>query len=206
MMRRLIFLLLALGMVLGTLISCGGSGGGSAPAPAVQAPLPARPPEPAAQRTLCYVNPVSSGFRLEVDPATNNTPHLVLHLKGPDGLEGRGVAFYLHAHADRLAWSTPPGATGLVRNGGLWDPGAAEPRLMRAKARDGVLQVGLFQRDGAAVRMGQAPLASLALDLKAGAATGRVDLWLPGDQSALFLDAARNLQPFVLAVGTLTVQ
>jgi hypothetical protein len=181
---------------LALLSACGGSSGASSKS----GPAPDRP------RVLVYTNPPARGFRLEVDPATNRSGRLVLHLVGPAGQRARGVAFHLHADPDRLSWGQPGSGSGWLRPGDVWRPGEAEPRLCRAKVADGTLQAGLFHRDGDAPVLGSAPLAAIALDLKPGAAPGPVALTQPEGRPPVFLDGDRELRPLALGVGTLHVQ
>ena len=155
---------------------------------------------------LHYTNPPAVGFRLEVDPATNDTQHLVLNLQGPKGTQAFGVAFFLAVGEDAVGWAAPPKGTGFFRCGRGWEPGGSEPRLARAKVQGGLIQVGLFQRDKAAVWLGTTPILSLALDLKSGAAPGKVDFWAPLDRKAVYLDANRILHDLPVGLGELVVQ
>ena len=155
---------------------------------------------------LRYQDPAATGFRLVAEPATNGTPHLGLKLVGPSGTVLRGVAFYLEADVARVAWAQPTGGQGFLLNGGSFDPGHEEPKLARAKVSAGVLQAALFQREGPAVTLGDQPVLSLALTAAPGAAQGAVTLRIPDPGKAVYLDAARVLQPLTIAVGTLAVE
>jgi len=185
--------------LLGLLAACGGASQPPvAPAPAAQA----RPAGP----VLGYQNPPATGFRLEVDPASNHTRRLVLHLKGPGGLTARGVACFLQVDPARLAWCPPAAGAGLVRNGGTWGLASAQSALIGAKAAQGLLQLGVFQREAQPIKLGSAPLASIALEALPEAAQGPVEWNLPGDRQPVYLDGERQLQPLTLALGTLTVE
>jgi hypothetical protein len=182
------------GLALLVLGGCGGGGGSSASAPAAYASV------------LSYSNPPLGGYSLQAEPASNHTARLVLDLVGPAGTVARGVSFFLTADPAMVAWS-PQGSAYAVP-GTAFSLGPA-PQAFVAKAAAGNLQVGIFQKSGAAT-YGSAPLVQVALDLKAGVV-------LPGSTVALgpsaglgpvLVDANGAVQPFpaAIAVGALTAE
>lgn len=179
----------------------------SAPAPTpTPTPVPAPVPVPMPARALHYRNPPASGWRLEVDPASNHSSRLILHLLGPKHSQVFGVAFFLEVEQARADWASPDHGAELFRCGRGWDPGQNAPRLARAGNRGGLLQVGLFRRDGPAARLGADPVLSLALELKPGTTPGPVALWAPSDRHPVHLDGARALLPLPVSLGTLVAQ
>ena len=185
------------------LLSLAACGGGSAPGPALPV---AQAEAPAARRILSYVNPPPSGFRLEVDPATNHSPRLILHLKGPEGLPIRGLGIFLAAGQDQVAWARAGSGNAWFRSGGVLEPGPGEPRLARDRVEAGLLQVGLFQREGAAVAVGTTPLLSVVLEPAPEAMPGKASLGVPADRRGVLLDDARNLLELPLGIGSLEVR
>jgi hypothetical protein len=71
-----------------------------------------------------------------------------------------------------------------------------------------VLEVGLFTKGGAPAPLSKAPLLSVALDVKPGAAPGPVSLATPSGKGAVYLDGQRLVAPLpgALGVGTLEVK
>jgi hypothetical protein len=177
---------------------CGGGSSGAKPS----APTP--PPVPV--RGLHYTNPPAQGFRLEALPATNGTPHLVLQLRGPKDLPVGGVAFFVNVEGDRAAWAPLAGKAGFFRYEGALGPGT--PSLARARVRGSALEVGVFTSNGIPAAPGEAPILSVALDLKPGAAPGPVTLATPPGRGAVYLDGQRLVAPFPgpLGLGTLDVK
>ena len=175
------------------------------PQPGVPA-VPILAPEAARAKVLTYVNPVAKGFRLEVEPSTNQTASLKLNLIGPKGTLGQGVAFFLQVDPLAAAWANPEGGTGVVRAGRSWPSGRSGPRLAWAKAEGGRLQAGLFRKNKAPGAMDAGPILSLALRLEAGASRGAVNLSAPTDRQAVYLDGNNDLVPLHVAVGTLVAE
>jgi hypothetical protein len=66
--------------------------------------------------------------------------------------------------------------------------------------------VGLFQREGAPVTVGTAPLLSVVLEARPDAVPGKAALWVPDDRRGVLLDDARNLLELPLGVGSLEVR
>lgn len=160
------------------------------------------PPGPAT--ALHYVNPAPTGFRLEVEPATNDTPNVVLDLIGPAGTSLHGVAFFLTCDTTRALWSSPPNATGSALTLG------AVP-LFRVKpgAGTGDLQVGLFQTGAPPAVLGAAPIVSLglSLNLAQGPRSGLPVALAPTlGRTSEYLDGNRTTQILNIGVGTLTTR
>lgn len=179
-------------LLLALLAACGGSSKGPGPA-----------------TSLHYVDPPATGFRLVVEPATNNTAHLVLDLVGPSGTPAHGVACFLTCDAKLVSWGNPGGADPLAKAGTAFTLGPAP--LFKTKldpnARD--LQLGLFQTGAPAAVLGSAPIASLELDLvtTAGTLSGAAVALAPTlGKTSEYLDGQKAAQPFALGVGVLTAQ
>ena len=185
------------------------AGGGSTPKPGAfpvsTSPAPGAKPAAQPARILSYTNPPAEGFRLEVDPASNNTARLLLHLQGPKKVQAYGVAFFLRC-GDQAVWTRPGAGPALFLAGRGWNPGENEPSLARAKVLGEQLQVGFFRREGAVAHLGSTPILSLALELRPGAEPGQIRLSVPGDKQAVYLDANRVLQALTLKVGTLVAK
>ena len=168
--------------------------------------VPGTLPVPGLARVLTYRNPTATGFRLEVEPATNSSAHLRLHLVGPKGTLGQGVAFFLEVDPRIAAWGHPEGGTGVFRAGRAWPSGRSGPRLAWGKAEGGTLQVGLFRKHKTPGAMDAGPILSLALHLEAGATPGSVRFGTPPGPQAVYLDGSNNLIPMPIAVGTLVAE
>ena len=192
-LRRLRILNVASALVI--LAACGG--GKDSPPPSVTA------------TKLHYVNPPASGFRLEVDPATNDSAHLVLNLMGPSGTAASGVAFFLTSDATAVAWGSPGGAEPYAKAGSAFTLGAVPMFKSKLSQGTGDLQVGLFQTGAPAQGLGSAPIVSLALDLKTGTgllAGTRVGLAPTVGKTSKYLDAQGTDQTISIGVGVLTAQ
>lgn len=180
------------------LVGCGGGGGGSAP------------PPPAAVSTLVYTAPTSVGaaeFQWVKNATKSTASHLVLDLIGPTGVSGRGVGFYLSADANKVTWSkVDPTDAELVRNE-VFSLGSGSP-LLKAKFAGDQLQAGVYQKDATAAAKtfsASTVLVSVALDLKAGAATGAVTLSSVANKS-LLLPATGDPTAAVIRMGTLEIK
>ncbi len=185
------------------LLACGGgssSSASSAGSPSSGASTATR---------LSYTNPpASSGFSLQVEPATNNTSHVVLDLVGPNGTPCRGVAFFLSADASFATWGSAGGSDAYAAPGSALRLGSAVP-FFRSKqpAGTGDLQVGVFETGGATATLDGTPIVSLALDLKAGqTASKTVTLGPTTGTHAIYQDDAGVSHAMVLAVGQLTTK
>jgi len=176
-------------LVLALLSACGG--GSTAPhAPA---------------SSLSYQDPTATGYRLLRNAASTPT-HLVLDLVGPSGATAKGVALFLEADPARATWVHPTGATGTVVAPGAVFPLGAAPQMLKDRVEGGVLQVGLFQKGGAATVLGSAPILTLALDLKASASVGTVLLSVPTGKQPQVLNADGTLTSLTISLGTLSAQ
>jgi hypothetical protein len=199
-------------LLIALLSACGGGSSAGqplperAPAPTPQ-PLPVvtAPPQPAA-RVLHYSDPRATGFRLEVDPATNDTGRLLLHLKGPAAARIRGVACFFQIDPEQLLWSPPAANPELLVPGPGWPRTAIGPSLVRARADHGILQFGLFLSEQEPLRLDDGILATVALEAIPGGRTGRVMLRRPADDRSILLDGERTFQPLTVAMGALTMR
>ena len=152
--RKSVLLYVALPVVaLGFMMACGGDGA-TRITPLVLA------------KTLSYANPTTSGYSLQVDPATNNTSHLVLNLVGPTGAKAQGLSFFLTCDPTAAVWSKGSGAISYATAGTVFDLGTAPKAFVtKLNATTGDLQVALYQKAGVAT-FGAAPLVALALDFE----------------------------------------
>lgn len=188
------FRILLVAPVLAILAACGG-GHDSTP--------------PIAATKLHYVNPPASGFRLEVEPATNDKPHLVLNLVGPSGTAASGVAFFLTCDATKASWGNPGGSDPFAKAGTAFTLGPVPLFKSKQPLSTGDLQVGLFQTGAAAATLGIAPIVSVALDLKpsSGMLAGTsVDLAPTKGKTSKYLDGLGADQTMTIGVGVLTAQ
>lgn len=150
-MRRRFPIRSLLAIALVALIGCGG-GTGEDPPPVVHG--------------LIYTNPTGSGWRL-VQNASSTTTKVVLDLVPPDGSSGLGVGFVLVASA-RLQWAKVDALDGDFLHNRAFDLGT-QPAMARGLARDGELQVGVFQKGLDRVVTYQGAVLSVALGLGSGA-------------------------------------
>ncbi len=180
---------LALTGVLVGLVGCGGAGKGTTAAPA-----------PAA--SLAYAAPAAAGYQLVRDPSSTNT-HLVLGLVGPQGTQVRGAVLSLNVDGSMVAWANPGGSDPYIREGQALSLGTGT-KLLKSQLSGSTLQTAIFQKGSApAATLGSQPILSVALDLKAGAPKGAINL---SSASAQILDAAGATQAITVAVGSLSVQ
>ena len=172
-------------------VACGGGGSNSQ--------------QPA--RSLNYVNPPGTGFRLEVEPATNNTNHLMLNLVGPGCQAIQGIAFTLTSTLTQFTWGNPGGTDPYAKAGTALTLGAIPLfKTKRPTGADGDLQVGIFQTGAMATTLGNHPIVSVALDFPANSTLISGTQLTLGSKDAQFLDGQRNAQSITIAVGTLTAQ
>ena len=167
------------------------------------------PPPSATATKLHYVNPPASGFRLEVDPATNDAAHLVLNLMGPSATAATGVAFFLTGEPTAVAWGNPGGADPYAKAGSAFTLGAVPLFKTKLTQGTGDLQVGLFQTGAPTHGLGSASIVSLALDLKTGTgllAGTRVGLAPTVGKTSKYLDGQGTDQTMTIGVGVLTAQ
>jgi len=131
-----------------TLLACGGSGGGSAPATSAA--------------VLDYTDPADGTYTLEKDASSTGT-HLVLNLMGPDGVLS-GVGFYLSADTTKVTWANVSGSA-KIASATFTTP------VVAAKVVGDQLQGGVYQKGSGVAPITASPttvLATVALDLKAG--------------------------------------
>lgn len=188
-------ILLALPVALTLLLACGG---GSHPSPP--------PPSPATR--IAYTPPTNGAYRLVLNAEKTTATHLVLDLLGPTGTAGRGLAFRLTTEPGRLTWSKVASGDLEFAWGGIF--GTAYGSIFTTKVTSGTLQVGAFYDDPLHPSMTLGPttvLATVALDLVPGTATGTVTLRSPNG-SAVMLPAILGADPvpITIAAGTVTLQ
>jgi len=152
--------------------------------------------------SLAYTAPTGSGYRLVRDPASTGS-HLVLDLVGPAGTRLKGVVFTLNADTTRVAFANAGGTDPYVKEGQVLTLGTGTP-LVKGEIVGAALQSAVFQKGAAApATLGNQPLLSVALNLKAGAALGAVNL---SSTSAQILGASGKTQAITVAVGTLSAE
>lgn len=165
---------------------------------------------PQAATKLHYVNPPASGFRLEAEPSTNDSAHLVLNLMGPSGTSASGVAFFLTCDTTKAAWSNPGGSSDpLAKAGAAFTLGPVPLFKSKQLQSTGDLQVGLFQTGATAIVLRNVPIVSVALDLKpnSGMPAGtRVGLTPTDGKTSKYLDGLGADQAMTIGVGVLTAQ
>ena len=175
------------------LLACGGS---SSPNAGASAPA-ARP-----ATALVYAAPRASGYQL-VQDASSTGSHLVLDLVGPQGAQIKGVLFSLSVDGTRASWGNPGGSDPYLKEGQVLALGTGT-KLLKSQLGGSTLQAAIFQKGSVpAATLGNQPILSVALDLKAGASPGAVSLSSPAAQ---ILDAGGATQAITVAAGTLTAQ
>ena len=189
-------------LVLGLLAACGGSSSNT-PAPTPAATVYAK--------TLSYTNPPVNGYSFQVEPASNNTAHLVLDLVGPTGMAIQGVAFFLTTDTSKASWGSPGGPVAYATAGPALNmtQGTLPAAQLFAAKRDtpgANLQVGIFQKTGTST-LGASPIVSVQLDLAPNVVAGtNLTLGVTSGKSAVYLDASGTLKPMNgAAPGAITV-
>jgi len=176
-------------------------GGGSAPSGTITPP-----PTPAS--SLSYQDPTAAGFRLVKNTTTSTSTRLVLDLIGPSSTTtAKGVAFFLTTDTSKVTWVHPSGSSGSCIAVGTVFPLGSAPKLLADKVNGNQLQVGIFQKGTTATTLGNAPILSLALDLKGAAVPkGTVSLSPASANPAKVLNADGTLSDITINVGTLSAQ
>ena len=171
------------------MLACGGGGGGSTP-----------PPAP----TLKFTEPTSGPYQLKRNAASTGNK-LVLDVMAVNAGTGAGVAFILQADPAKVSWAkVQANDPEYVRNGTIFTLGNA-PQALKSKVSGGTLQVVISEKGYASPKPLNGHLATVALELKSGIASGPVTLSVtPGKASALTDTGA--ISPITIATGTLTVQ
>lgn len=190
--KSLILSTSALGL-LSLVVNCGGGGGGSTPTPT---------PTPTFASKLAYTNPPATGYRLEVDPATNNTGNLKLNLVGPSGEASKGIAFYLTATGTMVDFTSAMGGSqNYLKEGTVLTLGST-PQLFKVKydSAKNELSAGLFQKSGFA-QLATAPIATVGLTLKSNVTAGPVSLGVGGKKTVI-VDGTGTPKEITLGVGT----
>lgn len=164
--------------------------------------------DPVYAKVLSYTNPTSTGYRLQVDPATNGTSRLGLQLVGPSGAQIQGLSFYLTCDPALVAWHKGATSPAYATAGTVLDLGGT-PQAFVATVADGDLQVGLFQASGTAT-LSAAPLVTVGLDLAGSRIPSGTSVALaptPGTK-AVFVDRNGVVQEFStpIAVGSLVAE
>jgi hypothetical protein len=179
------------------LAACSGGGGGNVSNTA----------QPAFASALSYQNPGATGFRLVKNTSNSSNTYLELDLIGPSGTQAKGVAFFLEADNAMVTWVHPTGASTTFTVPGNVFPTGSSPQMLMDKVVGSQLQVGIFQKGGSATMLGDAPILSLALELKGTAVPkGTVGFGSPSGKQAVLLNTDASLSNITLNVGTLSAQ
>lgn len=187
-------------MALAALLACGG---GSNTPKSLPAP-------PTVATSLVYSNPTGS-YQLVRNAALSTPSHLVLDLTGPTTpVAARGIALVLTLGASTQATWAPvtAGGSNFVQEGAVFNLGTGTRALVgRAGNGGSELQVALFQKGPAvpAATLGSAVLASVALDLKAGASPGTLALAALAGK-AFIQDGSGASVAITPAIGSLSAQ
>lgn len=187
-------------LALGSFLGCGG-GGSNAPKPA---------PTPTKATALAYTDPAGS-YALRRNAALSTATHLVLDLTGPAvATPARGIALVLSlGTATQATWApVTAGGNNYVAEGAVFNLGTGAKAMLGRTVNGGAdLQVALFQKGPSvpAATLGTAVLASVALDLKAGAAPGTVSLSAVAGK-AFLQDATGASVAITPSIGVLAAQ
>jgi hypothetical protein len=189
-MRNIIFASTA-GLMAMCFLACGGGGKKSEPSPA-----------PIIATTLSYTDPPNSGYRLVKGPASSGGL-LVLELRGPAGIMGRGATFSVEADGAKADFVKVSAADAeMAHQGDVFQLGGGT-QLFKAIQDGNALRVSLAQKGAGNAQNLDGVLASVALQLKPGTAKGPIDLRVAG---AKILPATGNAQDVTVAYGTLAAQ
>jgi hypothetical protein len=186
------------GLLLVSLVACSGGGGNSSTQPV---------PPVVYATNLTYADPSgTASYRLIKNVSLSTTTRLVLDLYGPSGQAARGLSFFLSADTSRVDFVNPAGSgVSAISAGSVFNLGS-EPKLLKDKLTQSNvnLEVGIYQKGGAAATFGSTPILSLALNLKGTAQKGVVALnALSGAQE---LKNDYTTSPVSITVGTVTAQ
>jgi hypothetical protein len=182
-MRNIIFSSMA-GLMAMCFLACGG--GGSKPEPAT---------------SLSYTDPPASGYRLAKGAASSGGL-LVLELRGPSGIMGRGVTFAVEADTSKATFVKVDQAdTEMVQNN-TFHLGEA-PQLFKAVVDGNALRVSIAQQGPGNAQSLDGVLARVALRLAPGAAKGAVTLQV---KDAKILPAEGTSQNITIACGAISAQ
>lgn len=189
------------GLLLGSLLACGGGGGGGS--------TPTPPTNPYAT-SLSYTDPGgTSTYRLVRNTTQSTATRLVLDLYGPTGQTARGLSFFLSADTSKVAFVHPSGSGSSVISAGSVFTLGTEPRLLKDKLTESNanLQVGIFQKGGSAITYGASPILSLALNLNGSSVPkGTVTFQPQSGKNAVELKGDNTTGNVTLSVGTLSAQ
>ena len=153
---------------------------------------------------LAYVDPAGD-YSLKRNTALSTATHLVLDLVGPAGT-GSGLSACFSADPAKVTWVPVDGTMAtLIQNGTQFNLGAGTP-ILKAMATSGVLQAALAQKSPTPAASMNGTLLRVALDLKAGLASGTVIALSADASKCQVLDAAGNISSVVVAVGALVTQ
>jgi len=185
--------ILAGALLMGLLLSCGGSA----------TPQPPTPPATYATQ-LTYTEPPATGWRFTRASGTGTSADpLILELRGPATPRIKGIAFRVDlGAASKVTWANLAPGTFIAASPNLTL--GSEPRLLKDKLIANELQVGLFQKTGDAdASLG---VVRLALTLKAGQVRGDVPLVQEGSKAALLNADGSTVTPLNLALGALKAE
>ena len=158
--------------LLATMLACGGGGGGGGGSSSGSS-----------TPTLAFATTATAtdnDYRFVKNASSTDTT-LMLDLLGPTGQSAKGVAVFLTADTDKVDWVNP--------TVGSQFPLGGAPYLFAYKVSTSNLQIGIFQKGGAATTYdGTAPILTLGLKLKSRADQGTVAFGLQGSPMSLELD------------------
>lgn len=152
---------------------------------------------------LAYTNPTTGTYRLLKNTTLSTSTHLVLDVTGVGAPSGSGIAFTYTVDTTRATWAKVAGGDPeYIKQGSVFDLGSA-PLGLKGKVATATLTGGLGQKGAGAPVSLTGVLASVALDLKAGAPTGTATLTAP---TAQIIDAGGAITTVTVVPGTLTAQ
>lgn len=182
-----------------SLLACGGGGGGGGGSSD-------------SSTTLSFsTTATTSEYRFAENTSLSSDSRLVLDLYGPTGTTARGVALFLTTDASKATWVNPStGSTSgsLITVGSQFTLGST-PKLLADAASGAALQVGVFQKGGAAATYsGSTPILSVALAPVSGAASGSVTFGATSGRQSITLSGASpgGVTNITLNYGTVSVQ
>ena len=180
---------------LAALVACGGGGGSSTGGGATT---------PKATK-LAYTNPTpATGQWALIQDAASTDTHLILDLVPPaDATSSFGVGVTINATGG-AAWTKPNASDAQLIHNAAYTLGSGA-QLIKAASKNGDLIAGVYQKGlgTTPVAHSAGAVASIALDLKSGAAKGgSVTFTVKASQEL----QASGMQPFTLATGTLSLQ
>jgi len=178
-------------ITLACLLACSGGGGSKAPVYATG---------------LSYTDPSGTGYRLVRDAGLSTSDKLVLALRGPEQVTGRGVSFGITTDTSKAAFvKVNTNDAEFVQNA-AFELGATEPKLFKCVTDGGTLRVSVAQKG---MTVPAQPLSGtlvrVALQLQPNVTqNANIALSVTGD--ARVLPSSGSSEPVTIAVGTLVAR